>query len=133
VDGVSRRSAASNGTTFLPPRYFGTFERTREHDFFTVATGKPEFYKPFGGTFEGFNPDDLVAAPVHTTSAGFSQGLTSDTAVHVDGIYQKATDIPTDVQVNTRNPVTLVRPLPEWDQIIQRQSRPASFPARPRT
>src|SRR5215467_3384244 len=33
--------------------YFGTFERTREHDFFTVATGKPEFYKPFEGTFEG--------------------------------------------------------------------------------
>jgi outer membrane receptor for ferrienterochelin and colicin len=33
--------------------YFGTFERTREHDFFTVTTGKPEFYKQFEGTFEG--------------------------------------------------------------------------------
>src|SRR5437867_1011664 len=67
------------------------------------------------------NGNNLVSAPVHTSSVGFSQGLTLDTAVHLDAIYQKATDIPTDVQVNTRNPVTLVRPLPEWGQIIQRQ------------
>src|SRR3989475_914886 len=33
--------------------YFGTFERTREHDFFTVVTGKPELYNQFEGTFEG--------------------------------------------------------------------------------
>jgi hypothetical protein len=63
-----------------------------------------------------------VNAPVHTSSVGFSQGLTADTGLHVDAIYQKATEIPTDVQVNTRNPVTLVRPLPEWGQIIQRQA-----------
>ncbi|PYR18092.1 MAG: hypothetical protein DMF94_21300, partial [Acidobacteria bacterium] len=67
------------------------------------------------------NGNNLVSAPVHTSSVGFSQGLTLDTAVHLDAIYQKATDIPTDVQVNTRNPVTLVRPLPGWGQIIQRQ------------
>ena len=67
------------------------------------------------------NGNNLVSAPVHTSSVGFSQGLTLDTAVHLDAIYQKATDIPTDVQVNTRNPVTLVRPLPEWGQIVQRQ------------
>ena len=67
------------------------------------------------------NGNNLVSAPVHTGSVGFSQGLTLDTAVHLDAIYQKATDIPTDVQVNTRSPVTLVRPLPEWGQIVQRQ------------
>src|SRR5882672_4528767 len=33
--------------------YFGTFERTRAHDFFTVATGKPDLYKALEGTFEG--------------------------------------------------------------------------------
>src|SRR5207249_2794935 len=49
------------------------------------------------------NGNDLVSAPVHTSSGGFSQELTLDTAVHLDAIYQKATDIPTDVQVNTRN------------------------------
>jgi hypothetical protein len=52
-------------------------------------------------------------------AAALFRHVRTDTAVHVDGIYQKATDIPTDVQVNTRNPVTLVRPLPEWGQIIQ--------------
>src|SRR5207245_8426270 len=67
------------------------------------------------------NGNNLVSAPVHTSSVGVSQGLTLDTAVHLDAIYQKATDIPTDVQVNTRNPVTLVRPLPEWVQIVQMQ------------
>ena len=67
------------------------------------------------------NGNDLVNAPVHTSSVGFSHELLSDTGVHVDAIYQKATDYPTDFQVNTRNPVTLVRPLPEWGQIIQRR------------
>ena len=65
--------------------------------------------------------NNLVNAPVRTASVGFSQQLMSDTTVHVDGVYQKATDYPTQVQVNTRNPVTLVRPLPEWGQIIQYQ------------
>ena len=67
------------------------------------------------------NGNNLVNAPVHTGSVGFSQGLAPDTAVHVDAIYQNATEISTDLQVNTRNPVTLVRPRPEWGQIIQRQ------------
>src|SRR3989454_1779647 len=33
--------------------YFGTFERTREHSFFTVNTGRPDLYKALEGTFEG--------------------------------------------------------------------------------
>ncbi len=65
--------------------------------------------------------NNLVNAPVRTASVGFSQPLMSDTAVHVDGVYQKAVDYPTQVQINTRDPVTLVRPLPEWGQIIQYQ------------
>ena len=67
------------------------------------------------------NGNDLVNAPVHTSSVGFSHELLADTGIHVDAVYQKAVDYPTDIQVNTRNPVTLVRPLPEWGQIIQRQ------------
>src|SRR3989442_11244643 len=45
----------------------------------------------------------------------------SETAIHVDGVYQKAVHYPSQVQVNTRNPATLVRPLPEWGNIIQYQ------------
>src|SRR5438128_7279992 len=33
--------------------YFGTFERNREHSFFTVATGRPDLYSALEGTFEG--------------------------------------------------------------------------------
>jgi len=62
-----------------------------------------------------------VNSPVHTSSVGFSQQLMSDLAVHVDGVYQKAVDYPTQVQVNTRNPVTLARPLQDWGQILQYQ------------
>src|SRR5712691_8155059 len=40
--------------------YFGTFERTREHDFFTVATGRPELYKQFEGTFEGGSYNNIA-------------------------------------------------------------------------
>ena len=65
--------------------------------------------------------NNLVNAPVHTTSVGFSQPLMSETAIHVDGVYQKAVHYPSQVQVNTRNPATLVRPLPEWGNIIQYQ------------
>jgi hypothetical protein len=65
--------------------------------------------------------NNLVNAPVHTGTLGFSQQLMSEMTVHVDAVYQKATDYPTQVQVNTRNPATLVRPLPAWGQIIQYQ------------
>src|SRR5207245_2893715 len=65
--------------------------------------------------------NNLVNAPVHTTSVGFSQPLMSETAIHVDGVYQKAVDYPTQGQGNTRNPATSARPLPEWGQIIQYQ------------
>ena len=65
--------------------------------------------------------DNLVNAPVHTGSVGFSQQLMAAMAVHVDGVYQKAVNYPTQVQINTRDPITLARPLPEWGQIIQYQ------------
>ena len=98
----------------------------------TINISNPSYPDPYQGrdpaTFVStappnitINGNNLVNAPVHTSSVGFSQEVTHDTAVHLDAIYQTASDIPTDVQVNTRNPVTLIRPLPEWGQIVQRQ------------
>src|SRR5215470_9294660 len=58
----------------------------------------------------------LVNAPVNTYSAGFSQQLMVDTAVNVDGVYQKATNYFTTENINT--PKNGVRPLPEWGQIV---------------
>ncbi|HEY3159413.1 MAG TPA: carboxypeptidase regulatory-like domain-containing protein [Vicinamibacterales bacterium] len=60
--------------------------------------------------------NDLVDAPVHTYTAGFSQQLLSDTAINVDGVYQRSHDYFTQENINT--PRNGVRPLPEWGQII---------------
>ena len=60
--------------------------------------------------------NDLVNAPVNTYTAGFSQQLLSDTAINVDGVYQKATDYFTVENINT--PKNGARPLPEWGQIL---------------
>jgi len=60
--------------------------------------------------------NDLVNAPVNTYSAGLSQQLMADTAVNVDGVYQKATHYFTMENINT--PKNGVRPLPEWGQIV---------------
>ena len=49
-------------------------------------------------------------APVNTYTGGFSQALAADMAINVDGVYQKATDYPTNEQINTRDPNTLIRP-----------------------
>ncbi|PYR80958.1 MAG: hypothetical protein DMF87_07120 [Acidobacteria bacterium] len=60
--------------------------------------------------------NDLVNAPVNTYTAGFSQQLLSDTAINVDGVYQKANDYFTVENINT--PKNGVRPMPEWGQIL---------------
>ena len=60
--------------------------------------------------------NDLVNAPVHTYTAGVSQQLLSDTAINVDGVYQRAHDYFTQENINT--PRNGVRPLPEWGQIL---------------
>jgi len=95
-------------------------------------TGNVSYPDPYQGrdpaTFVSTAPpniniisNDLVNAPVQTASVGFSRQLRSDTVVHLDGVYQKATHYPTQIQINTRDPVTLVRPSPEWGNIIQYQ------------
>src|SRR5256885_1062444 len=54
-DSLRHESGAALGGPILKNRlhYFGTFERTREHSFFTVNTGRPDLYKALEGTFEG--------------------------------------------------------------------------------
>ncbi len=60
--------------------------------------------------------NDLLNAPVQTYTLGFSQQLRVDTAINVDGVYQKSTDYLTTENINT--PKNGVRPLPAWGQII---------------
>ena len=99
----------------------------------SIIINNPQYPDPYQGrdplSFVSTAPanveilaNDLVNAPVHTTTAGFAQQLSGNMAVNVDAVYQRAADYLQTVQINTRNPQTLQRPLPEWGQIRQVQS-----------
>ena len=66
--------------------------------------------------------DKLVNPETNTYNAGFSQQLTTNLAVHVDGIYTKTLKDMEAVNINTPDAVTKARPLPEWGRILQTQS-----------
>jgi hypothetical protein len=65
--------------------------------------------------------DSLVNPPAQTFNLGFSQELRSNMALHVDGVYTRTSDFPVNVNVNTPDPTTRQRPLPEWGRIVQSQ------------
>ena len=95
----------------------------------SIVINNPTYPDPYGGrdpaSFVSTAPPNinilnnkLVNSPVHTYSVGYSQQLFADTAINLDGVYQKGTDWPTTENINTRDQRTLVRPLPEWGQIV---------------
>jgi hypothetical protein len=97
----------------------------------TVA--RPSYPNPYGTqdplTFASTAPpnitiaDDKLQTPeTNTYNAGFSQQLTTNLAVHIDGIYTKTTKDMEAVNINTPDPATRLRPLPEWGRILQTQS-----------
>jgi hypothetical protein len=55
-------------------------------------------------------------------NAGVSQKLTSEFAVHVDAVYNRTRYDYKILDINAKNPVTGLRPLPEWGRIDRRQS-----------
>ena len=56
--------------------------------------------------------DDIRNPFASTETIGFSQQLGKNLAVHVDGVYEHATDGSLTVNINTPSPVTGLRPLP---------------------
>jgi hypothetical protein len=67
--------------------------------------------------------DDKMVNPYSdTVSLGFSQQLRPDMAINVDGVYTWSDKFNAAVQINTPNPVTRLRALPEWGRILQVQS-----------
>jgi hypothetical protein len=88
----------------------------------------PSYPDPFGGrdpiTFVSTAPpnvgimaNDLKNAPTTTSSVGFSQQLSSNMAVNVDGVIQHTANLPLTTNVNQPFTPTGARPLPEWGQI----------------
>ena len=106
-----------------------------EHDAFqqyTVNLRNPTYPDPYGGqdpaSFVSTAPpniqivaNDLENPETHVTSAGVSQEIGAGLALHVDGVFSRTTKYPVGVQINTADPVTRQRPLPEWGTIQQVQ------------
>jgi outer membrane receptor protein involved in Fe transport len=66
--------------------------------------------------------NDLENPIAHGFNLGLSQGLTTDLALHADAVYTRTTREPTAINVNTPDPGTRMRKLPEWGQINETQS-----------
>lgn len=106
-----------------------------EHDAFqqfSVNIRNPSYPDPYQGrdpyTFVSTAPpniqivaDDVENPETHTASGGVSRELGARLALHVDAVYSRTVKYPVGVQVNTPDPATGVRPLPEWGNIQQVQ------------
>jgi hypothetical protein len=67
------------------------------------------------------NASNLVNPPFYNSSFGVSHELTTDLALHVDSVYSKITHVPVNVNINTPDPTTGLRTLPNWANITQIQ------------
>ncbi len=100
---------------------------------FSVNIRNPSYPDPYQGrdpmSFVSTAPpnitilaNDMVNAPSYTGNGGISQQLGPDLSLNLDGVYTRTLKFPVNVRINTPDPVTNVRPLPDWGIIIQRQS-----------
>jgi len=66
--------------------------------------------------------NDFKQPMANQANVGVSQRLTTEFALHVDVVYNHTIDDYKTVDINPRDPVTGVRPLPQWARIDQTQS-----------
>jgi hypothetical protein len=66
--------------------------------------------------------NDFQQPMANQANLGFSQRLTREFAVHVDAVYNHTVDDYKTLDINPRDPITGVRPLPQWGRIDQTQS-----------
>lgn len=71
--------------------------------------------------------NDLENSESHTFNAGLSKELGSRLALHIDGVYTATPKFPNRVNINTPDPLTNRRPLPEWGTIYQQQNSEGSY------
>ena len=99
---------------------------------FAITIRNPKYPDPYQGkdplSFVSTAPpnitigaNNLVNAPAQTLNGGFSRQLRSGAALHLDGVYTRIDDLPTNVQINQPDPTTGKMPLPEWGRIAQTQ------------
>jgi hypothetical protein len=90
----------------------------------------PTYPDPYGGRspldFASTAPpnitifNDTIRNPfAQTVNLGFSQELMPSLVVHVDGAYTKTTSSALSANINTPDPLTGRREMPEWGRIVQ--------------
>ena len=105
---------------------------------YTVNIRNPSYPDPYQGrdplSFVSTAPpnisilaNDLENAESRTWSAGWSRQVGNDFGLHADGIYTETTRFPVRANVNTPYPLTGLRPLPEWGNIVQQQVSPGAY------
>ena len=96
----------------------------------SIRITNPSYPDPYGGksplSFASTAPpnisivaDDIRNPQADMYNVGFSQQLTANLAVHVDGTYTNMTSDTLSVNVNTPDPVTKAKPLPTWGRIVE--------------
>ncbi|HKC54991.1 MAG TPA: carboxypeptidase regulatory-like domain-containing protein [Vicinamibacterales bacterium] len=99
-----------------------------------AVIANPTYPDPYGGR----DPISFVSAGVQNIAVqandlqnlrsaaytgGVSQSLTSALAIHVDGVYNKMTEVPMALDINPRSGGTTGnRPLPQFGRVLQTQS-----------
>jgi Carboxypeptidase regulatory-like domain/TonB dependent receptor-like, beta-barrel len=95
-----------------------------------IIIRNPAYPDPYGGkdplTFASTAPpnitiinDDIVNSFAQTANIGFSQQLARDLAIQVDGVYTRGSANLVSSNINSPDPTTGLRALPEWGRIVQ--------------
>ena len=99
----------------------------------SIRITNPSYPDPYGGrsplAFASTAPPNIVVADdaivnprTDAYNLGFSQQLTTNVVVHVDGVYNHVTADTNNVNINTPDPVTRMPALSDWGRIVEAQS-----------
>lgn len=98
-----------------------------------IRIANPSYPDPYGGrsplSFASTAPpninitdDDIENPKAHASNVGLSQQISENIALHVDAVYTLTSKDTLTANINTPNPATRLRPLPEWGRIIESQA-----------
>jgi len=99
----------------------------------SIRITNPSYPDPYGGqsplAFAStaapnivITSNDIKNPQADAYNAGFSQQLSKNLALHVDGIYNKITKDTLTINVNTPDAVSKLKPLPTWGRIVESES-----------
>jgi hypothetical protein len=105
---------------------------------FSVTIKNPPYPDPYQGkspsSFVSTAPPNITigANDIHnpraqTFNGGVSRQLSDAVALQVDGVYSFVQGYNVRTNINTPDPITGLRPLPQWGQIVQLGASPSDF------